>query len=522
MPRETSLFEQTPPPTPPARLNLARHTLFAGQPSDKTALLVCGPQGRIEESWRYSALREAVARTAGGLRAAGLQAGDRVMLRLGNRSDFPILFLATCAAGGVAAPTSAMLSSREAAQLAEALSPRFVCVDPDLAFAHGAATALGPEAMAALRKADPLEPVDTAADDPAFIVFTSGSSGSPKGVLHAHRSAWARRMMWDGWYGLRAEDVMLHAGAFNWTYTLGAGLLDPWAIGATTVIYAGPRDPGVWAGLAEAQAATIFAATPGVLRQLLKYGDAVGPRMRGLRHALSAGEKLPESLAEAWRAATGVAVYEALGMSEVSTYLSFAPGSPPVEGSVGRPQDGRRVAVLAEGSDEPVAIGEEGELAVSNRDPGLMLRYWNAPEETAQAFRGEWFVTGDLARMDETGAVFHCGRADAVMNAGGYRVASAEVEAALLAHPAVSEAAAVEQRPRPDLSIIAAYVVAEGVDAETLDRWLADRLAAYKRPKRIEIVADLPRTPTGKLRRSALAAANAPSQAPLGNRPARA
>jgi acyl-coenzyme A synthetase/AMP-(fatty) acid ligase len=501
-----SLFDDSPPPPCPARFNLARHALFAGQPAEKTALIVAGGAEDAHEVWSYGALRDAVARAAGGLRAAGLRRGDRVMLRLGNRADFPILFLAIAAAGGIAAPTSPMLSEAEALHVAADLEARFLCVDPDLALPGSAAETLSADALAALRAAEPIEPVDTAADDPAFAVYTSGSSGKPKGVLHAHRSARARRMMWRGWYGLTAADRMLHAGAFNWTYTLGAGLLDPWGAGASTVIYDGPRDPGIWSRLAAAHGATLFAATPGVLRQLLKYGADLSAGFAGLRHALSAGEKLPERVAEAWRAETGKPVYEALGMSEISTYLSFSPEAPPVPGAVGRPQPGRRVAILAEGSAAPAPLGGIGDLAISRRDPGLMLGYWRAEAETEAAFRGEWFVTGDRAAMDETGAVFHHGRADSVLNAGGYRVAAEEIEAALLAHPAVHEAAAVEARPRPDLTILAAFVVAEGVDAATLDAWLTGRLAAYKRPKRIECVDSLPKTPTGKLMRRALAA----------------
>ena len=501
-----SLYDAGPPPPCPAPFNMAAHALWAGQPDDKIALTVVDGTGAARERWRYGALREAVARTAGGLLAAGLRRGDRVMLRLGNRSDFPILHLAAAAAGGVPAPTSPMLSPREARWIAEDLGARFLCVDDDLRVDPPAGcAALGPAEMAALRGGAPIEPVATAPEDPAFAVYTSGSSGRPKGVLHAHRASWARRMMWRGWYGLTDADVMLHAGAFNWTYTLGAGLMDPWGAGAATVIHDGPRDPGVWSRIAAATGATLFAATPGVLRQLLKYGAGVGRDMAGLRHALCAGETLPDSLAEAWRAETGKPVFEALGMSEISTYLSFSPDAPPTPGRAGRPQPGRRVAVLASGSDRPAPIGETGELAVSRRDPGLMLGYWRDEAATAAAFRGEWFVTGDLAEMDETGAVAHRGRADEVMNAGGYRVAPQEVEAALMAHPGVSEAAAVEVRPRPDVAIIAAFVVGEGIAPETLSAWLAPRLAAYKRPKRIAVVDTLPKTATGKLRRKALA-----------------
>ena len=493
----TSLFDEGPPPPCPARFNLARHTLFADQPNAKTALTLVGADGATRDRWSYGALREAVARTAGGLLAAGLQRGDAVMLRMGNSADFPLAFLGAIAAGGVAVPTSAQLTAPEAAFIARDVGARFVCLGEGLHVEASNATVVAP---AALRDAKPVEPADTAADDPAFVVYTSGSAGRPKGVVHGQRSAWARRMMWAGWYGLGENDVMLHAGAFHWTYTLGAGLLDPWAAGASTLLHDGPRDPGVWATIAARRHPSLFAATPGVYRQLLKYGRDVGPAFARLRHGLTAGEKLPQAVADAWTAQTGKPLFEALGMSEVSTYVSAGPGVAPRAGFVGRPQHGRRVAVLTPGTDAPAPIGAVGELAVSTRDPGLMLRY----QGDALPSRGEWFVTGDLAEMDADGYVAYRGRADDMMNAGGYRVAPQEVEDALLAHPGVIEAAAVERTAREGVSIIVAHVVAPGLDAAALDAWVAERLAAYKRPRAWVFAEALPRTATGKVIRRAL------------------
>ena len=199
-------------------------------------------------------------------------------------------------------------------------------------------------------------------------------------------------------------------------------------------------------------------------------------------------------------------------MSEVSTYLSFSPARPPVDGATGYPQPGRRVAVLADDGDDPVPRGTEGLLAVSRRDPGLMLGYWNRPEETARAFRGEWFVTGDRAVMRADGAIVSRGRADDLMNAGGYRVSPAEIEAALLAHPGVAEAAAVELAVRPGVSIVAAFYVPAGPpppEAE-LAAHCAARLARYKCPRAFRAVAALPRDANGKLLRRRLKETAAP------------
>lgn len=488
-----------PPPPCPARFNLARHALETG-PADKVALTVArAADDPAPERLTYAGLRRRVARAAGGLAARGVGRGDRVLLRIGHSTDFPILFLAAAALGAVPVPASTLLTERELDFLRADTGARLLVSPEPLPGAVPPAEIDGPEAGFA----------DTAADDLAYIVYTSGSSGRPKGVAHAHRAAWARRMMWLGWYGMGPEDAMLHAGAFNWTYTLGAGLMDPWATGASTVIYAGPRDPGVWPALAARFDATIFAAAPGVYRQLLKSGASLGGFAR-LRHGLSAGETMAAPIRAEWEARAGKPLYEALGMTECSTYVSSSPEAPHRPGFAGRPQPGRRIALLPpEGGAEPVPRGAPGVIAIHRSDPGLMLGYHGRPDETAAAFRGDWFVTGDLAEMDAEGWLRYLGRADDQMNALGYRVAPEEVEAAFLSHPAVTGAAAVELPVREDLAVIAAFLTVEGApDAAALEAHAATRLAVYKRPKLVRILPDLPRNPNGKLRRRDLVAAH--------------
>jgi acyl-coenzyme A synthetase/AMP-(fatty) acid ligase len=501
---QPALFDEGPFEPCPAPFNMAAHTFAAAaRTPGKVALEVLRAPGEVAERWTHGALAEAVRRAAGGLRALGVGRGDRVLLRLGNSADFPILFFAANGIGAVPVPSSPQLTAGEVARLIADLEPRLIALGPglDLPPAPGAPV-IGAAGIAELRAHEPEAFAATAPDDPAYMVYTSGTGGSPKGVLHAQRAAWARRMMWDGWYGLTESDRVLHAGAFNWTYTLGAGLTDPWAIGATALIYAGPPDRGVWPRLAAAHGATIFAAVPGVYRQMLA-AEEPGQAFAGLRHGLSAGEALPEAVRAAWEEATGKPIFEAIGMSEVSTYVSFCPAHPTVAGRTGRPQRGRRVAILGEDGDAPVARGEDGLLAVSRRDPGLMLGYWRQPEATAARFRGEWFVTGDRARMDADGTVTWLGRADDLMNAGGYRVSPQEVEAALMRHPGVAEAAAVERAVRPGVSIIAAFYVAKAgpLPEAELAAHCARLLARYKCPRAFHAVDALPRDANGKLLR---------------------
>ena len=504
-----ALFDEGPPPPCPAPFNMAAHTFASAQRAPhKVALEVLAAPGVVAERWTHGGLAEAVRRTAGGLAALGLRPGDRLLLRLDNSSDFPVLFFAANAMGAVPAPTSAQLTRAEIAALIDDLEPRLIALGPglDLPDAPGAPV-IGPAEIAALRAGEPLPYAATDPDDPAYIVYTSGGSGRPKGVVHAQRAAWARRMMWDGWYGLTPEDRVLHAGAFNWTYTLGAGLTDPWAIGATALIYAGPPDRTIWPRLTAAHGATIFAAAPGVYRQMLEASD-LGAGFSGLRHGLSAGELLPEPVRRGWTGATGKPIHEALGMTEISTFVSSSAARPTPAACAGYPQPGRRVAILPETGDAPAARGEDGLLAVSRRDPGLMLGYWRRPEETAASFRGEWFLTGDRARMEADGAILHLGRADDVINAGGFRVSPQEVEAALLRHPGVAEAAVVEQVIRPGVSIVAAFYVPRGapVPTDDLAAHCAVLLARYKRPRAFNARESLPRDRNGKLLRRRLRA----------------
>lgn len=501
---------------PPERFNLPHYCLAAHAAThpDKIALIIAGDGGMVRQ-WSYAEIDELVRRLAGGLLELGMPRGARIMIRANNDLPYVLTFFAAMAAGYVPLPSSAALTSEEAEFLLGDSGAEAIILSDRLALAHAlppGVQVLDDAHVAHLAgAAEPVAYADTAADDPAFLIYTSGTVGRPKGVLHAHRVAWGRRPMYEGWYGIRPGDVVLHAGAFNWTYTLGVGLIDPWANGATAVLYNGRADPAVWPDLIERFGVSIFATVPSLYRRILKYGRFRREGLATLRHGLTAGEALPAFVLQAWREATHTPLYEALGMSEISTYISTSPDISLKPGSPGKPQPGRRVTILdaeaPEGSAVEVAPGEVGLIAVHRSDPGLMLGYWRRPDEEALVYRGEWFCGGDLAHMDRDGYIWLHGRHDDIVNPGGYRLSPLEIETALEQHPMVHEVAIGELALSADLKILAAFVVAEGApDERTLLDWASDHLAAYKVPKRVVFVAQLPRNRAGKLLRRDLPA----------------
>lgn len=499
-----SILDKGPFAPCPSPFNMAAHVLGrASAKRDKLALAVMGLSETTR--WSYAKLEAAVRGTGTGLLQRGLKAGDILLLRLGNTPEFPIAYLGAIAVGVIPVPTSSQLTLGEVDKIVATLRPK--------AIAYGASVPAPVEgdferiSEADLAEMHALPPCDYAMGDPdrmAYIIYTSGTSGRPRAVMHAHRAIWARQMMFEGWYGLKEDDRLCHAGAFNWTYTLGTGLMDPWTLGATALI---PQDgiaPEHLPLLMKRHDATIFAAAPGVYRKMLKQGDKLS--LPALRHGLSAGEKLSESLRSQWQQATGTGVFEAYGMSECSTFISASPAAPARDGALGSVQTGRHIALLDE--DGFAAQGEVGQIAIHRSDPGLMLGYLGAPEETAARYRGDWFLTGDLGILSSDGQIHYQGRNDDMMNAGGYRVSPLEVEAALLGTDEARKLtglAVSDVEIKQDVRIIAAFYTADSeIDQAALEEQAKDRLAAYKRPKLYKRISALPLGPNNKLRRAAL------------------
>lgn len=500
-----SIFDQGPPPPCPAPFNLAAHVLGeAAATPDKIALSILHDNGT--EDWTFSQLERAVLGAAAGLRDSGLSRGARVLMRLGNSVDFPIAYLGCIAGGFIPIPTSAQLTEIEVTKIMSDLSPAAVLRDPSVACPDHKLTIELAALRAFYQQADVNDKGAYDLGDPnrlAYIIYTSGTSGTPRAVAHAHRAIWARQMMVQGWYDLRPDDRLLHAGAFNWTYTLGTGLMDPWTLGATALIPQSGSGIEDLPDLIAKHKATIFAAAPGVYRKVVKHNTAIDAP--ALRHGLSAGEKLPPRVRDAWRAATGTEIFEAYGMSECSTFISSSPASPACGNALGAPQIGRRVAIL--GRDGPVNLGFEGEIAIHRDDPGLMREYLNAPADTAAHMQGDWFLTGDRGAMAADEQITYLGRADDMMNAGGYRVSPLEVEAALSGFPGIDAIGVTDVLAKQDTRIIAAFYTGPKVlDDDALRRYAETKLARYKQPRAYVHLPDMPTGANGKLLRRALRA----------------
>ena len=474
--------------------NLAAHVLAKGQETpEKIALAVLGLTGA--ERWSYARLIAAVCGCGGwlGERAAP---GERILLRAGNTPAFPVAYLGAIAAGMVPVATSPLLTAPEIARMAALIRPRLTLAEPGLAVSDGP---VWPIDLPAWEAHTPCDWHMGDANREGYVVFTSGTSGAPLPVRHAHRAILARAMMHQGWEGLTAQDRLLHAGAFNWTYTMGTGLLDPWTLGATALIAHPKVAPDQLPLLMNRHEATIFAAAPTHFRRLLRGSLPGLPR---LRHALSAGEALPPALRAEWRARTGTDIHEALGMSEISTFISGSPDRPAPEGASGFPQPGRRIAVLDDAG-RLLPPGEVGRLGVSTADPGLMLGYQgHTPPD------GDWFATGDLVHQGWDGAIHFHGRADDMMNPGGIRVSPREVELALADLPGVTELAVAEVPARGSAGgarVIACFYAGAALPESTAQAFAAERLARYKQPRLWVHLNALPRGATGKIDRRALA-----------------
>jgi benzoate-CoA ligase len=343
----------------------------------------------------------------------------------------------------------------------------------------------------------------TRQDDVAFWLYTSGTTGRSKGAMHAHSDLAETAVRYgSGVLGIHAEDVVFSAAKLFFAYGLGNGLTFPFAVGATAVLHDGAPTPDAVKRIIDMHRPTLFFAVPTLYAMLLNTGQLPAPGHR-IRLAVSAGEALPASILERWRASVGVDILDGIGSTEMlHIYISNRSGNVR-PGSSGTPVPGYGVELRDERGGV-VGDGEIGDLFV--KGPTMALGYWNRRATNQATFHGEWMRTGDKYRIDD-GTYVYCGRSDDLLKVGGIYVSPMEVEDALLRHPAVAEAAVVGAPDADELVKPKAFVVAatgqtpNDALAHTLIEHVRATLAPYKRPRWIEFVPSLPKTATGKIQR---------------------
>lgn len=467
------------------------------------------------------------------LRDLGVKVGDRVLIRLPNSLDYPIAFLGAMKMGAISVPTSTLLTAEEVAYLAKDSGAAVLVTDatawsamqsqlegalgntPNLK--HVLLTqltqAIAPSKLAVhdleltMASVGAVEEMPiTKAEDPAYLVYTSGTTGYPKGVLHAHRALLGRQPAAQYWfnYSEQVQDRIMHSGKFNWTYVLGTGLMDPLYLGKTVIVHEGKNDAQKWLDLIQKHQATIFIGVPTIYRQILQKTTTAKEQLPSMRHYMSAGEHLSDEVLNQWRERFGLDIYEAVGMSEFSYYLSQSKFRPIRAGSAGFPQPGHDIQLLNPDTREPVATGEEGMICVTDTDPGLFLRYWNLDDETKKYKHDGYFFTGDYAKYDADGYIWFLGRKDDIIKSFGYRVSPYEIERVYKGHPDVADCAAIGEEIEKDKLLVVIYVILKpevSVTPDDLLQFGKQHLAAYKSPKTVYLAKDFPRTKNGKILR---------------------
>jgi acetyl-CoA synthetase len=482
----------------------------------------------VWEDWRgkerrvsFGELQDLSNRFAGVLEASGVERGDRVATLLPSLPETAAVFLGTYKRGAILLSMSVLYGDEGIEHRLRDSQAKAVVTDsanrhriPDglveKVFVMGGRGEAGDidfdETMA--RASDGYDAADTAADDPAQLYYSSGTTGKAKGILHAHRYLLAHE---EFEFCHDVQDGELFHGSGEWAWAAGiCPLLGPWRYGAVALVQARKAgyDPEEHLRFLSKHGVENMFTTPTALRAMTGVEEA-GKRfpLTRLRVTCSAGEPLNPEVIRWFREQFGVTVLDYYGLTESYPLCGNYPTVEVREGSMGRPMPGWEVAVLDE-DEQPLPAGERGEICLRARsNPHYPLGYWNRPEDSEADFGGDWFHTKDAAQTDEDGYFWYAGRADDVIISAGYRIGPFEVESACVEHAAVKEAAAVASPDPRRGDIVKAFIVLAGGHtpsdelAEEIKRHVRERHSAYAYPREIEFVDDLPKTLTGKIRR---------------------
>jgi len=518
---------------PGTSFNLAQHLLAANTARAAKPAFI-DDLGTLS----YGALDERVRRLAAALRALGVKREERVLLLMLDGNDWPVSFLGAAYAGIVPVAVNTLLTADDYAYMLEHSRAQAVLVSG----------ALLPALNAALTKSDhevhkvivsrpvaPLHPAEidfeaflagaapapkpaaTGPDDPGFWLYSSGSTGRPKGTVHSHANPyWTAELYGKAVLGLTERDICFSAAKLFFAYGLGNALTFPLSVGATTLLMAERPTPEAtfrrWLGEVDGARPTVFFGAPTGFAGMLASPGLPARDAVALRLVSSAGEALPAEIGERFKRHFGVDIIDGIGSTEMlHIFLSNRPGQVRY-GTTGWPVPGYEVELRGEDG-QPVPDGEPGDLYIHG--PSSAMMYWGNRAKTRDTFQGGWTKSGDKYLRNADGTHTYCGRSDDMLKVSGIYVSPFEVEATLVQHPAVLEAAVIGTEDAEGLTKTKAFVVLKPggqVDEAGLKAFVKDRLAPYKYPRFIEFVSELPKTATGKIQRFRLRERDAAGQ----------
>ncbi len=473
-----------------------------------------------KRSLTYGELAEETAKFAGALARHGVRREERVAMIVRDQIEFPVVFWGALKAGAIPVPLNTLLAAPVYEAILEDSRASVLVVSGAMwdtvkpavennrflrAIVVIGEAPEGTESYTAFTQgAEPMEAVEAHEDELAFWLYSSGSTGVPKGVRHVHASLKATADTFGkDVLGIREDDTVFSAAKMFFAYGLGNAMSFPMAVGATTVIYSGRPTPEACFAIMAEEKPTLFCGVPTLFAALVAAQEkAGGAPAHTVRLCTSAGEALPREIGERWEKLWGAEIVDGVGSTEMlHIFLSNRPGEC-VYGTSGTAVPGYEVRLVDE-HDEDVADGEVGELLV--RGPSAAEGYWNRRAKSMATFQGHWTRTGDKYERDGQGRYVYCGRTDDMFKVSGIWVSPFEVEQALVEHPAVLEAAVVARADEKGLDKPAAYIVLkEGASADIasdLKEMVKEKIGMWKYPRWIEVVDELPKTATGKIQR---------------------